>query len=53
MCKGVAGGKDVMPDIVVDPTILGGCIVQIEDKYIDASVATQLTKLEVVLTDAV
>jgi len=53
MCKAVAGGKDVEPEIVVDPTILGGCIVQIEDKYIDASVATQLTKLEVVLTDAV
>ena len=53
MCKSVTGGLDVEPEIIVDPTILGGVVVQIEDKYIDASVATQLQKLETSLNNAV
>jgi len=38
-------GKQVMPNLVVDPDLLGGVVVEAEGKVYDGSVHTQLTRL--------
>lgn len=43
-------GKEVMFTTVIDPTIMGGFVVQIGDTRIDASIARRLSELQKTLT---
>lgn len=45
-------GSDLEYDFHVDPSIIGGVIVQVGDRVIDGSVATRLTQLKATLLDA-
>lgn len=49
---GIVTGKNVILKTKIDPSILGGVIVQIGDKLIDGSVARQLKTLQTVLINA-
>lgn len=42
-------GKDIFLNKVVDPSIVGGIVVQVGDKVFDASVARKLNKMKTVL----
>jgi F-type H+-transporting ATPase subunit delta len=43
-------GKQVIPNVVVDPDLLGGVVVEAQGKVYDGSVRTQLTRLAKELT---
>ena len=45
-------GSDLEFDFHVDPSIIGGVIVQVGDRVIDGSVAARLTQLKATLLDA-
>jgi F-type H+-transporting ATPase subunit delta len=42
----VGGGSNVELSVKIDPAIIGGLIVQVDDKVYDASVRTQLAKIK-------
>jgi len=42
----VGGGSNVELSVKIDPEIIGGLIVQVEDKVYDASVKTQLARIK-------
>lgn len=44
-------GRDAILSESVDPTLMGGLVVRLEDRKIDASVATQLENLNATLLD--
>ncbi|MCR5455106.1 MAG: ATP synthase F1 subunit delta [Bacteroidales bacterium] len=46
LAKDVGEGSDVELTVQVDPEIIGGLIVQVEDKVYDASVRTQLARIK-------
>ena len=46
LAKSVGGGSNVELTVNVNPDIIGGLIVQVEDKVYDASVRTQLAKIK-------
>merc|ERR1712166_593381 len=41
----VADGKEVVIEEIVDPSILGGLKIQIDDRFIDLSVASKIQKV--------
>ena len=43
--KGIAGGKDVELSIWIDPSILGGLIVQLGSRQVDGSLKTKLNAI--------
>jgi F-type H+-transporting ATPase subunit O len=49
----VEEGKEVILEEVVDPSILGGLKIQIDDRFIDLSVATKVRKVHEQLSHAV
>ncbi len=48
--KGVVG-KDVLLDVTVDPSLLGGMIVKIGSRQIDTSIKTKLSSLKLALKE--
>lgn len=46
LAKSVGGDSDVELTVKIDPEIIGGLIVQVEDKVYDASVRTQLARIK-------
>jgi len=46
LAASVGGGSNVELSVKVDPEIIGGIIVQVEDKVYDASVRTQLARIK-------
>jgi F-type H+-transporting ATPase subunit delta len=46
LAKDVSEGSNVELSVKVDPEIIGGLIVQVDDKVYDASVKTQLAKIK-------
>ena len=42
-------GKKVIPQVTVDPTLLGGVVTQIGDTAFDSSVKTQLKRIKDIL----
>jgi F-type H+-transporting ATPase subunit delta len=42
---GVITGKEVVPDLTVDPELLAGVIVEVDGRVYDGSLRTQLGKL--------
>lgn len=46
LAKLVEQGKTVLVDVKVDPSIIGGLIVDVGDKYIDLSLKTRVKQLE-------
>jgi F-type H+-transporting ATPase subunit delta len=49
--KGAAGGKDVAFEAKTDPSLIGGLIVKIGSRMIDASLKTKLATLKVALKE--
>ena len=43
--RGIAGGKDVELSILIDPSILGGLIVQLGSRQVDGSLKTKLNAI--------
>lgn len=46
-------GETIKIELKVDPTIIGGIVVSIGDKYVDMSVATKIKKYTEIIQDAV
>ncbi|XP_022173492.1 ATP synthase subunit O, mitochondrial [Myzus persicae] len=46
-------GETIKLELKVDPTLIGGMIVSIGDKYVDMSVATKIKKYTEIIQDAV
>jgi F-type H+-transporting ATPase subunit O len=46
-------GETIKIELKVDPTIIGGMVVSIGDKYVDMSVATKIKKYTEIIQDAV
>lgn len=46
------GHSGPLTPLQVDPTILGGLVVEVGDRTIDLSVSNKITKLNKLLTDA-
>ncbi len=46
LAKEVGGGSNVELSVKIDPEIIGGLIVQVEDKVYDASVKNQLARIK-------
>jgi len=46
-------GETIKLELKVDPSLIGGMIVSIGDKYVDMSVATKIKKYTEIIQDAV
>lgn len=46
-------GETIKIELKVDPTLIGGMIVSIGDKYVDMSVASKIKKYTEIIQDAV
>ena len=50
-CRAQDGAKKISLSTKVDPALISGITVEIGDKFLDYSVATQLKKLQALLKD--
>jgi len=46
-------GENIKIELKVDPTIIGGIVVSIGDRYVDMSVATKIKKYTEIIQNAV
>lgn len=46
-------GETIKIELKVDPSLIGGMVVSIGDKYVDMSVATKIKKYTAIIQDAV
>ena len=50
--KSITGGKDVDLDVKVDPSIIGGLIVQVGSRMVDSSLKTKLNAIKFAMKEA-